>query len=247
MAEVGVQLIIYGRRVQEDLEGVFKEVSNAGYKGIEAGNLFELRPPEEIKRILGENSLLVAGMHSGYGDVEDEGRLMRNIGFLKEVDSRYLMCSGVGPGHGIEPYERAAETFNKVGKICRENGIFFCYHNHNWEFAEFEGVKGIHRLCELTDPEYVKLCVDVYWVTIGGEDPAEFIRRYKDRAVYFHFKDGAPGSFSELGKGVVDIPRALEAALYCSPEWIVVEQDRTDKDPFISIKESREYLKGLGL
>lgn len=247
MAKVGLQLIIYGRKVWEDLEGVLREVSKAGYEGIEAGNLFELKPQEELKGILERNLLLVAGVHGGYRDTEDEGRLMRNIRYLKEVGARYLMCSGVGPGQGIEPYERAAETFNRVGRICEENGIHFCYHNHNWEFSEFDGVKGIHRLCELTDPSYVKLCVDIYWVKIGGEDPAEFIRRYKDRVVYFHFKDGAPGSFSELGKGVVDIPSSLEAALECGPEWIVVEQDSTDKDPAISIKESREYLRGLGI
>jgi sugar phosphate isomerase/epimerase len=123
----------------------------------------------------------------------------------------------------------------------------FCYHNHNWEFEAYDGVKGIHRLCELTDPDLMKLCVDVYWVHVGGEDPAEFIQRYADRAVYYHFKDGAPGSFIELGDGEVDLPKALQAALACNPEWIVCEQDRTELEPKASITKSREYLRSIGL
>jgi len=39
--KIGLQLIVYGGRQNEDLAGVLAEVKEAGYAGIEAGNLFD--------------------------------------------------------------------------------------------------------------------------------------------------------------------------------------------------------------
>jgi len=244
---VGLQLIVYGKRPAEDLGGVLREVKQAGYQGIESGNLFQLGDPR-VKDLLSETGLAVAGMHAGFADMATAERTDANIAYLKQVGARYLICSGVADGEGLERYEKAAPVFNAVGRRCKDAGLVFCYHNHNWEFEESGGVKGIHRLAELTDPALVKLCIDVYWVHIGGERPAEFVTRYADRAPYLHFKDGAPGIFKELGQGEVDLKAAVEAALAAKPEWIICEQDRTDKDVAQSITESRSYMRDeLGL
>ena len=241
--KIGVQLIVYGGRQQTDLPTVLSEVAKAGYVGVEAGNLSEHYSFSELKRLYQEHGLVVSGVHSGYGDTASPEKLERSMTFLKEMGSRYLICSGVAPGEGIAAYEAAAETFNQVGEQCRQAGLVFCYHNHNWEFKLFDGVKGIHRLTELTNPDLVKLCIDVYWVTIGGENPAEFLRRYRNRAPYLHFKDGAPGQFIELGKGTVDLVGSAQTALEIGAEWIICEQDRSDLDPGISITQSRQYIQ----
>jgi len=245
--KVGLQLIVYGGRPGSDLAGVLREVAEVGYAGIEAGNLFQMADPKAVKDILAETGLEVCGAHSGYDDQSDPAKIEENIKYLKAVGSKYLICSGVAKAEGIKAFEGAAPTFNKIGKICKDAGLHFCYHNHAFEFEALNGVKGIHRLCELTDPALVKLCVDVYWVAVGGEKPDEFIARYADRAIYFHFKDGAPGSFIELGKGTVDLVASKNAALKCNPEWIVCEQDNTKLDPKESVAQSRSYLKKIGL
>jgi len=245
--KVGIQLIVYGPRPSTDLAGVLQEVAEVGYVGVEAGNLFKQASPEEIKELFAKNELQLAGSHGGYGEVSQEANLEENIAYLKAMNSRYLVCSGVAPGEGIAAYENAAETFNKVGQKCKEEGLVFCYHNHAWEFQSFNGTKGIHRLMELTDPALVKLCVDVYWVHIGGESPAGFIKQYSDRVPYFHFKDGGEGYFIELGQGEVDLKAAFKAALDVGADWIVCEQDRTDKEAKQSVTESRQCLKELGV
>jgi sugar phosphate isomerase/epimerase len=246
--KLGLQLIVYGGRQAQDLVGVLSEVAEAGYAGFEGGvNLFANPGVEGLKAAMWDASLELAGAHSGYGEYTDPDTVKQHIENLKACGSKYLICSGVAPGEGIAAYEAAAETFNRVGAMCKEAEVVFCYHNHAWEFKAFDGVKGIHRLMELTDPALVKLCTDVYWVTIGEEAPAEFIARYADRAGYYHFKDGAPGSFIELGKGTVDLPAATKAALSAGAEWIVCEQDKTELEPKASIEESMAYLKELGL
>jgi sugar phosphate isomerase/epimerase len=245
--KVGLQLIVYGARPNEDLGGVMREVAECGYAGIEAGNLFAGNGEAQVKDLLAETGLAVTGVHSGYGDCKDAPTIEAAIAYLKGVGAKYYIISGVAEGAGIDQYEKAAETFNNLGAMLAEEDIVFCYHNHNWEFQTFDGVKGIHRLCELSDPKYVKLCIDVYWVTIGGEDPKEFVARYRERAPYFHFKDGAPGSFIEFGLGTVDLPGAAKAAVAGGADWIVAEQDSTQITPLASVALTRGYLRGIGL
>jgi sugar phosphate isomerase/epimerase len=96
----------------------------------------------------------------------------------------------------------------------------------------------------------VKLNIDVFWVHIGGEVPAEFIARYSDRVGYYHFKDGektADGqTFIELGQGAVDLVAAREAALKHPLDWIICEQDSSQKEAKVSIRESFDHLKKIG-
>jgi sugar phosphate isomerase/epimerase len=249
---LGIQLIIFRDRPQKDLAGVLRDVARAGYDGVEAGNLFRSSSPAEIQALFKETGLALTGAHSGYGEFADMGKVEENIQFLKAMGARYLMCSGVADQKSMAGYEQSAEVFNRVGRRCREAGIDFCYHNHNWEFTRFDGQVALHRLAELTDPLAVKFCVDVFWVAVGGEEPAAFIRRYADRIPYFHIKDGEweagnPGKatrFTELGAGKVDLPAAIRAALQVNPEWLVYEQDTSyDRDPVSSATESLNYLK----
>ncbi|MGH2355442.1 MAG: sugar phosphate isomerase/epimerase family protein, partial [Chloroflexota bacterium] len=171
----------------------------------------------------------------------------------------------------------AADLFNDVGRTCRDAGVQFCYHNHSWEFAVYDrstgrevasdgsegGVTGIERLYELTDPQLVKGCVDVYWVQHGGRNPAEFLTRYQNRIGYPHLKDmrylgqeprrkgrlqREEATFVELGKGEVDFPAIWRVLEPLDLPWVVYEQDRSELPAGEAAAISRRYLKdAIGL
>ncbi len=242
---IACQLIIFGRRNREDLPGVLKEVAEAGYAGIEGGS--GGRSAAEMRRLLDDLGLELAGVHTGFGSYED---LDSTIAYMKEMGCKLLMCSGVGDTkRGMVAYEEAAKVFNDVGRRCSEEGIKFCYHNHSWEFQQFEGVTALERLYELTDPSCVHACVDVYWVQHGGESPVEFLRRHLDRVGTVHFKDMKDDTFAEVGQGIVDFPGIMEVlSAKDDLEWIIVEQDRTQRTPRESVTMSRQYIsEKLGL
>ena len=247
-AKLGLQLIVYGGRPNADLPGVLAEVKEVGYDGAEIGAMYSTLGSDFVINAFKDTGLALTGIHCGYGDFTDEAQVKDHIAFLQAAGSKYLICSGVADNEHIAGYEASAETFNRVGQMCQDAGLVFCYHNHAWEFKPLEGgAKGIHRLIERTCPELVKLCVDVYWVHIGGESPAEFIAKYSDRVGYYHFKDGDQGpTFMELGQGAVDLVAAREAALKYPCDWVVCEQDSSKKEAKVSIKESFDYLKQIG-
>src|SRR5262245_1459813 len=208
MARAGIQLIVYGQRNRDDVGGVLREVAELGFAGAETANLFRQEgDAEKVRRAFAETGLALCGCHAGYAEYEDAEKLRENLAYLKALDSRYLMCSGVGARQrGLAAYRDASRLFNQVGRQCRDEGIVFCYHNHAWEFEDREGdTCGMDVLAAETDAALVKFCIDVYWVHVGGADPAAFIRQHAARGAYYHFKDrrrdpdGRP-VFTELGR-----------------------------------------------
>jgi len=241
--KIACQLIIFGRRNREDLPGVLEEVAEAGYAGIEGGG----GNAAEMRKLLDGAGLALAGVHGGFGPFDN---LDSTISYMKQLDCRLLMCSGVGDTkRGLVAYEEAAKVFNDVGRRCHDAGIKFCYHNHSWEFQKYDGVTALERLYELTDPRYVYTCVDVYWVQHGGESPVEFLRKHLDRVGTVHFKDMKNETFAEVGQGIVDFPGIMEVlSAKDDLEWIIVEQDSTQRTPKESVTMSRKYIKDkLGL
>lgn len=240
--KIGCALIIYGSRQNTDLPGVLAELAAAGYDGIEAGNLNDgSRSPAETKALLASHNLELAGVHTGYGSIEQFEEAIR---FTEAMGSGYLMVSGVGGQDSLEDYQRSADVFNEVGRRCNDAGIKFCYHNHSWEFKDFGGTNGLVTLYDSTDPKLVHACVDTYWVQHGGEDPAAFLKQYADRVAYLHFKDMNPdGSFGEVGHGTLDWAGIMQAVNGIEAEWLTVEQDRTDKTTEESVTMSCQYMR----
>jgi sugar phosphate isomerase/epimerase len=248
MLKIGCQLIIFGReRIANDLAGVFQVLAGAGYAGAEVGDLSSQIRAADLKKLLGGLGLELVGTHVGFDALKgDVGRL---CDYLTQAGGEYLICSGVGDrAKGLAAYEEAASLMNEVGKEVAGRGLTLCYHNHSFEFQKFAGKTALLRLYELTDPAAVKLCIDIYWVHHGGEDPAVFVARYADRTAILHLKDMKETTFAEVGQGVLDFPAILKAVEGKPVPWAVVEQDRTARTPEESVRLSRQYLKErLGL
>lgn len=254
MAEptASIQLIVFGRRIQDDIAGVLRDVATAGFPAIEAGNLFESYGEETARRLLRENNLQVSGAHFGYHEFSDAARLDRHFAYARALGVRNLMCSGVADSKTADGYKQTATLFNDIGKRAQDAGMVFHYHNHAWEFADLGGVNGMEILSAETDPTLVKFNIDVFWVFYGGKDPAAFITDHADRAGYFHFKDGrkvtdaegkAHPEFLELGRGDVDLKAAMAAARQIGAQWIVAEQDSTALPHLESVTISRHYMR----
>ncbi len=250
MAEptASIQLIVFGQRNRDDFPGVLRDVKTAGFPAFESGNMFASLGQAETRRLLDETGLRVSGAHFGYGDWADSEKVSSHIAFCKAMGIKHMMCSGVSDSKSAEGYRTSCKLFNQVGARLRDEGLVFNYHNHAWEFEDLGGVNGMQIISQETDPALVKFNIDVYWVTFGGEDPVAFIQQHRDRAGYFHFKDGERSEdgkpiFLELGRGFVDLKGSMRAAREVGAEWIVAEQDRTDLPHLESVTISRNYMR----
>ncbi|WP_420176429.1 sugar phosphate isomerase/epimerase family protein [Luteococcus sp. OSA5] len=166
--------------------------------------------------------------------------------------------------------EWAAECEGWAQKLAAE-GITLCYHNHHVDLAQFDGER-IFDIVRRVAPS-VNFEVDLHWVQRGGMNPLEMLEQYAGVCKIIHVKDfrvvplpeSAMGlleegkmaefmqaftnlaQFAEVGQGNMNWPKLLPAAIDAGAEWFFIEQDETyGRDPFDCIKDSREYLKGIG-
>ncbi|RKY63074.1 MAG: hypothetical protein DRQ08_10320, partial [Candidatus Latescibacterota bacterium] len=86
--------------------------------------------------------------------------------FLAALGCGDLIVSGGEREGGMEAddYGRQAEALDEVGRHCRERGVRLHYHNHGWEVRN--DCEGLRRICELSDPRYVSLALDLGNVVI---------------------------------------------------------------------------------
>src|SRR4051794_35675900 len=81
-----VQMIVFGQRGQTDFEKVLREVSEAGYSAIEAGNLFETHGEDMVDRLLAMHDLRVSGAHFGYGDYTKPEKMKSHVLYAQAVE-----------------------------------------------------------------------------------------------------------------------------------------------------------------
>lgn len=251
MSRLGIQIIVFGKRAGEDLPGVLRDVKAAGYDGAEIGNPTDATPAAELRAQFDDAGLACCGYHTGYATFKDHDLLKRTAAHMNAVGARHLMCSGVEKNDDPDAYKRSADVFNAAGALLASAGVTLAYHNHHWEFFPLAGGgRGMDLLLAHTDAAVVKCCWDVFWLACAGEDPAAFVTRHADRATYFHFKDGTfdaaaqkPLTFTELGRGDVDLAAAYAAVKALSPSWIATEQDNTQIEPAESARISAVYAR----
>ena len=111
-----VQLIVFGNRAQSDLGSVLRDVAQAGYAAIEAGNLYETHGENMALRLLADNDLTVSGAHFGYGEYTKPEKLKSHILYAQAIGVKHLMCSGVADSKTVEGYRQSAKVFNEIGK-----------------------------------------------------------------------------------------------------------------------------------
>lgn len=256
--KVGVQTRPWGPEMnRERLPEILAEIASAGYDGFEIGaQHLDISRPEPFRRLIADHGLRVIGVHVG-GEIYDPqsvqealDNLERIVAFAVEVGASFVPYSGrAKPDKTEEEYGYQAENLNRIGQICRDNELTLSYHNHFWEIEN--DCRELRHLCEHTDPELVSLCLDVGWVERAGGSPVDVARTFLDRVAYFHLKDTKEEEWMEVGYGTVDFPGLFQliqdrpewSRAKGAGEWLVVEQDETQRPPVESARMSREYVK----
>jgi inosose dehydratase len=230
------------------------EVAAAGYEGVELfdGNLGE--HADDLGRLRGAldaAGLSLVGVYSGanlvFGDIlgEELWRVRKACGWAAELGAEHLVI-GAGAQRS-EPatdadYDRLAAGLDAVAEIAEAHGMLAGYHPHMSTIAE--SPEQIERVFSRTPIRFVP---DTGHLQLGGGDPVELVRRYRDRIDYVHIKDvDADGMFVPLGTGVLDVAGVMALLRDTGFDgWVTVETDGWSGDPSAGARTSREALRRL--
>lgn len=257
--DIGIQIYTLRNEIEKDgLEVTMEKVAAKGYKWIEPfgyeGRKFLGKTPQEFKKMLNDLGMSAPSVHS-VTEVSSSGGKEAILDQMKTtaedaiaIGSKYLVWAFLKPEDrtSMDDYKRHIETWNKFGEVCKEAGIQFAYHNHDFEFIEFDGIKPYDVIMKETDADLVKFELDLYWIIKGGYDPVEYFKKDPGRFHLWHVKDMYPEDdhFAPVGKGKIDFKKIFEARETSGMKYFFVEQDETREgvSPFDTIEISWNYL-----
>lgn len=250
MATIPVCLQLYTVRDDsaKDFYGTLKTVAEIGYAGVELAGL-NGKDPKELKQVLDDNGLLVAGAHVSLGDVENIDAAIETYSALgaKYLTVPYLP-EELRPD--MAAYVALAHTLSEIGAKVTAAGFGFCYHNHDFEFEKFGGdTPAYDVLFDTADANNVKVEMDAFWVRKAGYDPVAYLNKYAGRVPLIHVKDmDAEGRFAEVGEGTTDFAPIFAAAeTVGGTEYYIVEQDQCfNHAPLEAIAISFANLQKMG-
>lgn len=243
MSNVPVALQLYTVRDEtaHDFRGTVRHVAEMGYAGVEFAGYGQLSTSEMVD-LLAETGLQVAGTHVGWADLSAE-RLAASLAYCRAIGCPTVILPWLAPElRTFEGLPALAARLNMLGRQCREAGLLFGYHNHNFEFAREGDRTWLDALLEATDPTLVKIELDVYWAAFAGHDPLALLHRLGERVALIHCKDmAADRSMTEVGQGTLAIAAIVDFAQQHGI-WAIVEHDHPSLPSLQSARVSMEYF-----
>jgi sugar phosphate isomerase/epimerase len=236
-----------------------------GLSGHENGRLFGLTAAE-LKRAFAANALTVEFAHvdgsltntasvntAAIADFAAKAGITTAIVALPSEftairDGRFQRV----PATGRAQLDALAEKLDRAARDYRARGIGFGYHNHDVELVQVEGVVPLDYLMSRTDPDLVKMELDLGWLAFAGANPADYVRRYSGRVIACHMKDydarlptDAPEQkLVEPGAGAIDFAAVLTAMRDARVAHAFIEIDESP-DPFGALERGHRHLQTL--
>jgi sugar phosphate isomerase/epimerase len=140
---------------------------------------------------------------------------------------------------------------NGFGERLARAGIVLVYHNHAFEYRNYNGKLGMEILYQHFN-QNVQFEIDTFWVQKGGSNPVNWINKVVGKMDVVHFKDMGIRNWdeqymAEVGSGNLNWDEIIKACLNNKVLWACVEQDDTQgRDPFECAKTSLEFLISKG-
>lgn len=244
---IGVQLYSVRVEMNQDAKGTLAKLAKMGYNQIESARsqkgLYYGLSPKEMKQ-----TCMDLGMSLRSGHVHVDKEWLKTIDQAAEAGQEYLICSTMPTsGQTVSNYTEVADAFNKAGEQCKNKGIKFGYHNHEYEFDMVDGQILYNILLKNTQADLVHMELDLGWVIAAGKRPLDYFNQFPGRFPLWHLKDMnlTEKKSTEFGKGSLDIAGMLKNYKKSGLQYFFIEQEEYGKSAFESLEYDINYYKKL--
>jgi sugar phosphate isomerase/epimerase len=252
---LGMVSYTYRQSLQKDMATTLDSLKTLKVYDMEFSSLFG-KKATEIRKLLDERGMYCSSIGVSYQDaLTKSDEVAANA---KTLGAKFVRVAWI-PHDGPFTKELADKTiadFSIIGKNFKENyGLEFCYHNHGFEFAPYEGGTFFDYIAKNTDPRFVNFEMDILWTFFPGIDPAKLLEKYPNRFKLMHVKDlkkGVVGNLSggtssendvALGTGQLDLPAIMKAAKKAKIQHYYIEDESSLHA--IQVPESIKYLLSI--
>lgn len=256
----------------DDLEGVTAEL-NKNQLSIVAGTIFDDMLSEENHKKLMEQTEGICQLITKLPPLPVEEGQRVPTPYMTVMDWGHderdyaAGHSDRAPRLSEKEWNQMVRHFKEVCECANSFGVRPVLHPHCGGYIEFGDE--IDRLAEDIPNEIAGFVLDTGHLQYAGLDPVEWLRKYKDRLDYVHFKDinrkvydeimeehirffdgCARGSMCPIGQGMIDykaVADVLQEIEYNG--YITIEQEcdpRNVENSLANVKASVDFLKSIG-
>ena len=268
---LGIQLYSVRDDMSKAPLDTLKQLAGIGYKYVEHANYVNRKfygySAIEFKKVLDDLGLKMLSGHTVMGkQAWDSSKKEFTDSWKYTVED----AATVGQQYVISPWLDESlrkdydgllsflDVFNKSGELCKQHGMKFGYHNHNFEFSStINNMKLYDVILQHTDPKLVAQQLDIGNMYGAGGRADEIIKQYPGRFELMHVKDEIKSGKSEMGDGyestilgagiigtkdIVDLAKKSGG----TSQFIIEQESYQDKTPIQCAKEDFDIMKKWG-
>ena len=238
--KMGYQLFSIRDQMIKDPIATLKSLKKMGYRDFElygyddTNDKFYGFKSGEFKNILDDLEITITSGHYGFSPYllkpVDELRKFvdRCIKGAKQIGNEFITWPWLDPSlRTMDNMKLMAQKLNVIGEQVTKAGLGFAYHNHGFEFEDHGGENGYDVIMKDTDPDKVKLQMDMYWVMHSSQvTPKALVEKQPGRFVMWHIKDmdTLTRDYTELGNGSINYLQLLPDADKSGLQYYYLEQ-----------------------
>lgn len=253
---MGVQAYTFRNHFPKSTENTLDIIQKMGITELEGGAT-KGYTEEQFKKLCAERGISIPSTGVGYDELANPMDAVRRA---KTLGAKFVMCAWIphkGTDFTLEDAQKAVALFNSAGKVFKENGITFTYHDHGYEFHAYEDGTLMDYIIKNTNPAYVSFEMDVLWTMHGGgaDMPVKLLKKYPNRWKLMHVKDlrkGVEGNLTggtpaendvPVGTGQGNWKEIIKLAKKNGIEHCFIEDESNQELDFVP--RSIEFLKNL--
>jgi len=264
---MAIQLYSVRDEMRADPMGTLTQLASMGYTHVEHANYVDHKfygwTAEEFKKVLDGLGLKMPSGHTVLGAnhwnedlkdfTDDWKKLVADAAYMGQeyVISPWLDAS---LRKTYDDLLRVMEIFNKCGELCKQSGMRFGYHNHDFEFREvLNGETVFDIMMKNTDADKVVMQLDTGNMYVAGALAKDLLEKYPGRYDNIHLKDmvrNASGKSFEstvIGKGLLPMKEIADLARDSGTTLFVIEQEAYQgKTPMECMVENFAMMKSWG-
>ena len=268
----GLQLYSVRADMQKAPMDTLKQLAAMGYRYVEHANYVNRKfygySPTDFKKVLDDLNLKMPSGHTVLSGKEwDESKKEFSDKWKQTIED----AATVGQKYVISPWMdeslrqdydgllRFLDVFNKSGELCKQSGLKFGYHNHDFEFKySLNGQKLYDIILEKTDPALVLQQIDIGNMYGAGGRALDILKKHPGRFESMHVKDEivskTGGEMNDnyestvLGKGVLPVKEIVDLFRKKggTTEFIIEQESYQDLTPLESAKQDLAMMKKWG-
>ena len=244
---IGLQLYTLRELFSRDPMGTLEKVAEIGYREVEyGGGGYETMDHGALRKTMDRLGLVSPSVHIGYDALASD--FDRSVSIAKTLGADTVILPWMGEEYrNAEGWTAAVANFNRWAEQLKQAELGFAYHNHDFEFTVKPGGRSLFdTLLADTDPELVKIELDLFWAVAAGEDPKAVIQRLPGRIYAYHVKDRtADGEMTSVGHGTIDFADIFTLNNTAGVKHFYVENDQSPAPYLPDIQTSFAALSRL--